>query len=260
VLRRAAALLLVVVAAALQLGAAAPGATELAVAPASGAAGSSFTVTVRGFTPGPVVLHWDGAAGDVLGTGAGPEFTVTVTVPDAPAGSHPVFAVADDAEDSAAFEVTSTETPSRRAAVEPVRGDTAVGGGTGAASGADLAGPSTASTTVAGTPAAADSPTVSTAPGAPAAGAGAVATGAAGTPGAPGAAGSPGGDAAAIGGDGASGGQDVPQVGTALAAAPAAGRSGGGRSPILLAVGLAMVLGGGAYLVVHSLRRTSGTG
>ncbi|MDQ6725516.1 MAG: LPXTG cell wall anchor domain-containing protein, partial [Actinomycetota bacterium] len=94
----------------------------------------------------------------------------------------------------------------------------------------------------------------------PSTGAGATATGAAGAPGGPGAAGQPGGDATAAGGDGASGGQDVPQVGTALAASPAGRHAADAGSPVLLALGLAMVLGGGAFLMMRNRRSRPGPG
>lgn len=92
---RAARLVLGVVSALVLLsGAPAWAAPELRLEPAAGQPGDSFTVTGTGFDPVPVDIHWDSESGPHLTTTVGPVFTVTVVVPaDAQPNSYPVVAV-----------------------------------------------------------------------------------------------------------------------------------------------------------------------
>lgn len=63
-----------------------------------GTPGSQTVVEGRRFEPGPVQLRWNTADGPLLATATGPEFSVPVTVPDAPDGVAFVIAVQRDSK------------------------------------------------------------------------------------------------------------------------------------------------------------------
>ena len=64
---------------------------------------TSLTVEGVAFHPGPVQIRWETASGPVLGSGAGPEFTVSITVPaDASSGVHYLVAVQQGSPNPAA--------------------------------------------------------------------------------------------------------------------------------------------------------------
>ena len=95
---------------------------ELRLSPAAGAAGSEVTVTGTGFDAAQVEIRWGSRSGPVLGTAQGPDFTVTVEVPDSPPNSYPVVAVITDGNtvttSNASFQLTPAAEPAVRAPVE----------------------------------------------------------------------------------------------------------------------------------------------
>ncbi|HEV2758599.1 MAG TPA: IPT/TIG domain-containing protein [Acidimicrobiales bacterium] len=94
---------------------------ELRLSPAAGATGSEVTVTGTGFDAAAVEIRWGSRSGPVLGTAQGPDFTVTVEVPDSPPNSYPVVAVIAAGNtvttSNASFQVTPAAEP---AVPEPV--------------------------------------------------------------------------------------------------------------------------------------------
>lgn len=82
---------------------------SFSVSPQRAAAGE--TVTVRGseFSSGPVEIRWDGDEGEVLATAAGPNFSVTVTIPESPPGQHFLVAMHGGPQQVLAFEVLGLE-------------------------------------------------------------------------------------------------------------------------------------------------------
>jgi hypothetical protein len=94
---------------------------------ASGPAGTSVTITGRAFVAAPVEITWSG--GGVLGTATGPDFTVTVQIPEAAPGVYYISAMGRDTASGVigratrAFEVvappapTVVETPAAQAPV-----------------------------------------------------------------------------------------------------------------------------------------------
>lgn len=81
----------------------------------SGPAGSYVTVNGTDFGSGLVKIRWNSNTGMELGQAMGPNFSVSVTIPQAPAGVHYIVATqtVGTASSSVAFEVTETsESPS----------------------------------------------------------------------------------------------------------------------------------------------------
>ena len=82
---------------------------------ASGPAGTSVTVTGRGFVAAPVEITWSG--GGVLGAATGPDFAVTVQIPAAAPGVYYISATARDTASGVighatrAFEVLAPPAP-----------------------------------------------------------------------------------------------------------------------------------------------------
>ena len=83
---------------------------------ASGPAGTSVTVTGRAFIAAPVEITWSG--GGVLATANGPDFSVTVQIPEAAPGVYYISATGRDAASGVvgratrAFEVVAPPAPS----------------------------------------------------------------------------------------------------------------------------------------------------
>ena len=79
---------------------------------ASGPVGAEVTVDGTDFGSGPVEIRWKGIQGPRLAEGSGPEFSVTVTIPDAPVGLHLLIGVNRDVNGNitqrgaASFQVT----------------------------------------------------------------------------------------------------------------------------------------------------------
>ena len=82
---------------------------------ASGPPGTSVSVTGRGFVAAPVEITWSG--GGVLGTATGPDFAVTVKIPEAAPGVYYITATARDTASGVtghatrAFEVVAPPAP-----------------------------------------------------------------------------------------------------------------------------------------------------
>ncbi len=82
---------------------------------ASGPAGSEVTVEALGFGKGKAEVRWNGASGPLLGTGAGPSFSASVTVPATAPGLYAVVVLIRQPGGSigdagaAAFQVTGAE-------------------------------------------------------------------------------------------------------------------------------------------------------
>ena len=261
-------------------------APELRLEPASGEPGDTFTVIGTGFEAGDVELRWDSERGPLLGTATEPEFALDVTVPaDAAPNSHPVVAVMRDgtslSTSNASFQVMpgpqpverdpqpSTTTtvadpavptaPTGRGSFDPddarptisgpARGALGVTGGVGGDASEPVLG------TTAGQPAAgaAQNPQAAGATAAPGEATTTTTTGVPAPGGPPTSAVTP----AESNPTGTAGtGQDAREAsGAALGDTTANQSSEGVRSPALLVVGLAMVLGGAAFLAVRSRNR-----
>lgn len=78
--------------------------------PSSGAAGSSATISGRYFYAEPVQLRWNTTSGPVLAQSSGPDFVVSVKIPDVAPGVYYIVATADRARVSASFQVTAPAT------------------------------------------------------------------------------------------------------------------------------------------------------
>ena len=110
----------------------------------SGKAGSQVTVSGLGFDPGRAEIRWNDADGPLLGTASGPNFSVQVTIPEAPEGLYAIvvlsraatggvgnagraaFQIASDHRNSSARTVDGSDrpratTPSAGASVDGVR-------------------------------------------------------------------------------------------------------------------------------------------
>lgn len=85
-----------------------PNAVVTPLTPQSGHAGTSVTVTGDTFSNGVVDVHWGSATGHLLGSTTGPNFSVTVRIPDARPGIYAVVAVDRQTQTarSAFFELT----------------------------------------------------------------------------------------------------------------------------------------------------------
>ena len=73
-----------------------PSAYLFPVAPASGQAGSQVTLRGGQFGDGPVEIRFDSERGKILGTALGPDFSITVQIPDSSPGVHYLVAIARD--------------------------------------------------------------------------------------------------------------------------------------------------------------------
>lgn len=81
----------------------------------SGPPGTEVTIDGLGFDPGRAEVRWNSREGEVLATANGPDFSVTITVPEAPAGLYalvvlsrqPGGAIGNTAR--AAFQVTGPD-------------------------------------------------------------------------------------------------------------------------------------------------------
>lgn len=60
----------------------------------SGPAGSEVTVAALGFDPGRAEVRWNAIDGELLASGNGPDFSVTVTIPEAPDGLYNLVVLA----------------------------------------------------------------------------------------------------------------------------------------------------------------------
>jgi len=85
--------------------------------PDSGPQGTITTVTGKLFRDGPVEIRWKSAGGPLLATAHGPNFSVPVRIPQAPADFYAVIAIAYRPDTTVAgraaatFEVTSASSP-----------------------------------------------------------------------------------------------------------------------------------------------------
>ncbi len=81
---------------------------SVSVTPSFGRAGSQTTVVGRAFSTGePVQIRWNSTGGPVIGEALGPNFSVAVTIPEAPAGVYYIVATAPTSRAQNAFRVTS---------------------------------------------------------------------------------------------------------------------------------------------------------
>lgn len=88
-----------------------PQARVSGMSPDSGTPGSKTTLSAENFTPGPVEIRWNSIDGRELGTAAGPNFSVTVTIPNVAPDFYTIVAVQRNGTSivgkaSARFEVT----------------------------------------------------------------------------------------------------------------------------------------------------------
>lgn len=87
----------------------------LTLDPDSGASGTQATAAVSGFPAGEAVeLRWDSPSGPALGSGTGPSFSTTITIPAADPGTYIVIAAvtdehADHSSAPAAFTIPGSE-------------------------------------------------------------------------------------------------------------------------------------------------------
>lgn len=99
---------------------------------ASGPAGSEVTVAALGFDPGRAEVRWNTSDGDLLASANGPDFSVPVTIPEAPDGLYHLVVLARSPGGevgntaTASFQVTSRDatppastTPRARVGIEP---------------------------------------------------------------------------------------------------------------------------------------------
>ena len=86
---------------------------QVSVNPDEGHAGAQITVRGTAFVPGPVQIRWNSESGELLGQASGPNFSISVRIPQAPAGVYSIVAVATDAHGNyahgATFQVLATE-------------------------------------------------------------------------------------------------------------------------------------------------------
>jgi hypothetical protein len=83
----------------------------------SGPPGTRVTVAGTGFSDDRTELRWNGQDGPLLGTATGPEFSVPVTIPEAPGGLYSLVAVLRSPDGSignavrASFQITAGTAP-----------------------------------------------------------------------------------------------------------------------------------------------------
>ncbi|HUP71177.1 MAG TPA: hypothetical protein VM142_15395 [Acidimicrobiales bacterium] len=109
----------------------------------AGLVGTTVGVDGTGFGAGPVEVRWNSRTGAKLGDATGPDFSVDVTIPEAPVGVHYIMVsqTLGSATSSVAFEVTEApQSASPASGTSPTAGRTS-----SAASGADEDSPAAAS-------------------------------------------------------------------------------------------------------------------
>lgn len=95
--------------------------TTVTLSPSFGRPGSQTQVSGRGFvTPAggvgePVEIRWNSTSGPVLGRAVGPNFSVTVTIPEAGDGVYYLLAIGTSARSQASFQVRTTTSGSPEA-------------------------------------------------------------------------------------------------------------------------------------------------
>lgn len=78
----------------------------------SGPAASQVTITGKDFGAGPVEVRWNSKTGQLLGQAMGPNFSVSIKIPDAAVGVHHILASSTTARQTMPFEVTKSPTAS----------------------------------------------------------------------------------------------------------------------------------------------------
>ncbi len=102
----------------------------IGVAPRFGASGSEATVRGKDFVAGELVqIRWETATGPLMAVATGPEFSVTVEIPEASAGVHYITALAPSATHipSTPFTVVAPSGPPRDNVGSPAPGTSAPG-------------------------------------------------------------------------------------------------------------------------------------
>lgn len=90
------------------------------VAPqASGAAGDEVTVNGVDLGAGAIELRWNALDGALLGRGSGPNFSIPVTIPDAPDGVYVIVALTREANGSVGVKAAAEFQIGSAAAAEP---------------------------------------------------------------------------------------------------------------------------------------------
>lgn len=85
---------------------------------ASAPPGTQVNLEGVDFTSGKIEVRWNGLTGPLLGQSTGPNFSVPVTIPDAPGGSYTMVVFVREKDDtigvklSVPFDVTSPDSPS----------------------------------------------------------------------------------------------------------------------------------------------------
>lgn len=97
------------------------GQATIGLSSSSGTAGSTISISGTLFLADtPVNVYWDRVGGTLLGTGTGPNFSLSATVPaNAGVGVHYVVGTAGTFQASAAFRVTAGTTPAVAPAETP---------------------------------------------------------------------------------------------------------------------------------------------
>lgn len=125
--------------------------------PSSGGPGTVVTIAGRNFVANqPITIHWGSASGPVIGTAQGPEFSTTVTVPQAPGDVYAIVAVTTGPNPSltgqgrGAFTMVTPSAPSGQGSTSATTSGATAGAGPASAN----AQPGQSSATTSGAPAA----------------------------------------------------------------------------------------------------------
>jgi hypothetical protein len=125
--------------------------------PSSGGPGTVVAIAGRNFVANqPITIHWGSASGPVIGTAQGPEFSTTVTVPQAPGDVYAIVAVTTGPNPSltgqgrGAFTMVTPSTPSGQGSTSATTSGATAGAGSQSAN----AQPGQSSATTSGAPAA----------------------------------------------------------------------------------------------------------